>query len=108
MRHLSAIASEWRKVRLTWQEFVAVFRIYNRRAELRRLLEWASRKRLIRPHRLYQSRLLDEEQRLACYTVRSPNIVTYAYLLHKFIKVAFPPPRYYRKGSAAKYRRPDA
>lgn len=78
-------------------------RILQRTDELVDLFLWARRKGLERPLRCYQSRLVDEENRLFRAAVRTPRLVQLACIVHRFKKQLLPTPRYYR-GYAAKYR----
>ncbi len=90
--------------RLFCQHFWALLRTLNRRAELERLISWATCKRLTGPREFYRSRLLDEEVRLSRYALRSPRwVVTLAYLVHCFNRLVFPPRRHMRRGAAASY-----
>lgn len=92
------------KFRLASQHFWLLLRTLNRRAELERLVIWATRKRLAGPREFYRSRLLDEEVRLSRYTTTSPRlVVTLANLVHYSNRLAFPPRRYMRRGAAAAY-----
>jgi hypothetical protein len=89
---------------VVWRLFWTILRLLNRRAELERLVSWATRKSLPGPRGFYHSRLLDEEVRLSRYTITSPRlVVTLAYLLHNFNRLVFPPRRYMRRGAAAAY-----
>jgi hypothetical protein len=90
--------------RLVLRDFCAILRTLNRRAELKRLVKWAIRKRLPGPRSLYQNRLLVEEVRLTGYTLRSRRLVIWARVAHQFNYMINPPPRYSAKGSAAIYR----
>src|SRR5579859_3183959 len=88
----------------TAQEFSAIYKILSRYRELEHLIEWATRKKLSGPCRLYQSRLADEEQRLTRIAWRSPNVLSLARWLYCAIQLISPTPHYRAKGSASKYR----
>jgi hypothetical protein len=88
-----------------WREIGNVWSILSRRAELARLCRWAARKRLPYPYRLYRTRLLDEELRLSRAAVQRPRLTAFAGCLHAVLRSLFPPPRYYRRGSARHYTR---
>jgi hypothetical protein len=77
----------------------------NRRAELLRLIQWAERKQLAGPLRCYQARLADVEIRLQRYAIHNPHLTRWTRRFHRLCRVLMPPPRYYRRGSAAGYRR---
>jgi hypothetical protein len=83
---------------------LAVLRCLQRRSELRQLVQWAQRKRLSKPLRLYQNRLLDEEIRLNHYTLQRPRPTLTLRWIFWFYKRLVPAPRYYRRGSAVWYR----
>lgn len=97
---ITELSNAW----LACQYFWPLLHTLNRRAELERLIAWATRKRLTGPREFYRSRLLDEEMRLSRYAITAPRwVVTLAYLLHNFNRLAFPPRRYMRRGAAAPY-----
>lgn len=83
----------------------AILSNYNRCRELRRLVSWAERKRLTRPHRLYRFRLQDAEVRLAAYQLRYPRLCRIAWIVHCFNGLCFPAPAYPRSGLAQDFRR---
>ena len=82
-----------------------VYNSLGRRAELKRLVKWANRKRLPGPERAYRDRMSDEEFRLATYTFRYPRLVRIATFLFVINNWLVPPPRYHRPGAARAYRR---
>jgi len=85
-------------------EFWTMMYLLNRRAEIARLVLWATRKHLPGPRKYYQARLLDEEVRLSRQILVTPRfIVTLAYLVHNVNRLVFPPPHYLPKSSAAGY-----
>lgn len=90
----------------TIDTFYTIYCALNRRADLERLVAWATRKRRPGPRRLYLSRLRDEEQRLARYGMRSPRLVGWAMAAHRLHALLSPRPRYPARGSAAAYRTP--
>ena len=90
-------------IRCRWLEFASLQGIFNRRRELMRLSQWASKKRLTGPRRLYQRRLEQEEIRLARVVVRSPGITRIAWIINLVGHLLCSEPRYHR-GVAARYR----
>lgn len=92
-------------LRNRWLAFQAVYCCLARQAELKRLVQWARRKRLPGPERAYRGRLTDGEARLAAYTLRHPGLVRIATGLFVVNNWLVPPPRYCRPGSARAYRR---
>ena len=91
-------------LQLSLHEFCAIYNILSRRYELERLIEWATRKKLIDPRRLYQSRWADEERRLTRVSWRSPRILCLVRFLFCANQIILPTRHYHAKGSAAKYR----
>lgn len=90
--------------RSNWREFYSILCAFNRRTELQRLVEWAERKKLSHPLKLYQNRLADEEKHLFRYRLQSPRLTAYASLLHQLTHILLPAPRYLARGSARGYR----
>src|SRR5260221_6296311 len=90
-------------VAVTLQEFRGIYVALNRRAELKRLIQWAILKKLAGPNRLYQYRLQDEEMRLRLYRDRTPHLFNLANMLYRASLVVRTTPRYPTKGSAAIY-----
>ncbi len=90
-------------MRHTWREFWVILRLHNRRAELQRLVRWATRKRLPGPRTCYERHLDDVELRLFRYRVHFPTVTRWARWTHRIKCVLFPPPRYPARGSAAGY-----
>ena len=82
----------------------SILQTFNRGNELSRLIQWAERKQLEKPLRLYQNRFGDEERRLFCYTVSSPRLTSLARFLYQFNRLISPSPRYAPVGSARIYR----
>ena len=97
-------ASRWHRAWSKWQDFCAVYRLLNRKAELERLVRWAERKGLPGPREAYQCKVEDEERRLLQHTFRSPSLVRRARLLHWFSQAFRATPRSLAKGSAVAYR----
>lgn len=85
-------------------EIIGLVGVLNRRAELQQLIHWSKRKRLSHPQKLYQFRLQDEEIRLNRYLVRYPAMTIWTCRFYGLWQSLAPKPRYYRRGSAAKYR----
>src|SRR5688572_21679225 len=88
------------------REIYAILFCLNCRHELKRLIQWAQRKRLEKSLRLYLSRLEDVERRLFRYRATTPNLTTYAQGLHLLQKLLNPAPPYPPRGSAVGYRYP--
>ena len=86
------------------QQFYAIYCALNRQAELQRLVEWASRKRLKGPRNYYQLCLQDTQRRIFTLQVRSPRLTTLAWSLQYFNTLLFPTPRYFPSGAAKAYR----
>jgi len=86
------------------KKFYTILSILNREAELGRLVDWATRKRLPDPRKAYQNRLADEERRLFRYTLDHPGLTVWTRRLRWLGSILSPTPRYYPRGSAAKYR----
>lgn len=74
-RAISNRITNYARAKSAWQEFWAILRSLNRRAELGRLVAWATRKQLPGPREFYQSRLLDEEIRMSRHVIVSPRFV---------------------------------
>lgn len=85
-------------------KIVTFLQILNRRNELRRLVTWASRKRLSMPLRLYHIRLTDEERWLFRYRINAPWKLLAARIIFRFKQMITPSLRYIPKGSAKAYR----
>ena len=85
-------------------EFFALYSAVSRKAELERLIDWAVRKHLPGPQKLYKNRLQDEELHLARHNMYYPRLVYLAYVLYGLSQLISPTPRYLPKGSAWKYR----
>jgi len=85
-------------------EVIGLIGVLNRRAELQQLIHWSKHRRLSRPKKLYRFRLQDEEIRLSRYLVRYPTLTIWTRRIHALWRSLSPTPRYYRRGSAAKYR----
>lgn len=90
-----------------WNDFRAISGALHRRAELQQLIRWATRKRLTKPLRLYEIRLKEEEARLLQYQCHSRRLTFWTQIIYWIGILIAPAPRYYRKGSAAKYRSPN-
>ena len=72
--------------------------------ELKRLMEWARRKRLAGVRRHYEQQLNRLDERLLIYRARNRRIFMLVQWIHCFKTQLQPLPVYY-KGYAAKYRR---
>jgi len=78
--------------RLTAQ-IPVIWSCLGRRAELDELVEWAKRKKLPHPLRLYANRLADEEARLLRYTVLYPRLTSEVRRMFGFVRTVTPAPR---------------
>lgn len=83
---------------------VVILKALERQAELEELIAWAQKKRLKRPLKHYQIRLLDEEQRLAFYNIRHPKLLEFCEWLRVFRAQLKGNRSDFTKGTAAKYR----
>ncbi len=77
---------------------------FHRRRELKRLIKWARHKSLDGPQNAYTKKLIDEEMRLMLHKMRSPHLVTWAYVLVLINWLIIPESRFYRRGHAAKFK----
>ncbi len=92
------------KVARTGYEVQMVLRAIKRRQDLYGLIDWANRKQLAGPLKLYWCRAIDEEHRLVRYGARYPHLTKLAYRIHR-LRTAFSlTPVYYVRGSASQYR----
>jgi len=87
-----------------WNDFWSAVHSLNRKAELLRLAQWAKRKRLVGPLKLYLTRLRQEETLIMRLRVRNPKMLAAARFMHCISNLVSPTPRYYPKGSASHYR----
>ena len=87
------------------QQFCAIVRSFNRRAELTRLVSWAKRKRYAGPRRHYEKRLAEEDLRISIYMTRFTTLSRYARLVYQFNCLISPLSYVPAKGSGAVYRR---
>jgi len=92
------------RYRNNWNDFWSAVHSLNRKTELLRLVQWAKRKRLTGPLKLYLTRLRQEEASIMRLRARSPKILVGARLVHCISNIVSPTPRYYPKGSAKRYR----
>ncbi len=88
----------------SWWVCRQVMRHLNRRADLERLLRWAIRKRLPGPRTTYERQMGHTVRTLVTYKAHHPRLVRWALRLHRLNSLLNPPPRYWAKGSARKYR----
>ena len=96
--------SRWYSHRLTLRDATTIWRYLYRRADLERLVHWATRKRLSGPRTHYQTLLVDTEQRLLQCQLRHPRLAWWLRFIFGLITQVFAPRYHYRKGAAAKYR----
>lgn len=88
----------------SWWVWRQVMQHLNRRADLERLQRWAARKRLPGPRTTYERQLSRTVRTLVMYKAHHPKLVRWAFRLHRLNALLNPPPRYWAKGSAKKYR----
>ena len=96
--------TRWYRFLQTWHQFWAILYTFNRHTELGRLMVWADRKQLRGPLRSYVQHRQREEERLAYYATRFPQLMKHARRLHAVGNLISPAPRFSAKGSAASYR----
>ncbi len=87
-----------------WNDFNTVLGALHRRTELEELIQWAARKRLSGPAKLYRSRHTDEETIIARVATRSPLLFFWARAGFHLNRVVSAKLQYKPKGSAARYR----
>lgn len=87
-----------------WHDLWSALHSLNRKAELLRLIQWAKRKRLIGPLKLYLTRLRQEEAMQMRVWARNPRMFSCARFMHCISNIVSPTPRFYQKGSAKHYR----
>jgi|SRR5579859_2527135 len=104
-RYITTAPYRQRSFWLTLGEFWAIYGCLTRQAELRRLVQWAAKKRLKYPRKCYLSTLADEERRIFSYRVNAPQLTLAASGLQCLNSILNPTPRYHPRGSAAAYRR---
>lgn len=92
------------QLRYSWNHFTRIFRLLNRKAELKRLIKWAKRKKYNKPLRLYRTRLEDTELLLLRNTVKNPKIFRRIRMFHFLAHLIIAEPKYPKKGIAAHYR----
>lgn len=88
----------------SWLKWRRVMVALDRVADLKRLVKWAERKRLPGPRAAYERKLHAAVNALLVYKSYYPGLVKWAHRLHWLKGQLSPPPRYWSKGSAAKYR----
>jgi hypothetical protein len=93
----------WR-YKIAWLTFRAILNSLRQQDELEQLECWATRKRLIGVRNHYRRLLVDVENRLLRYRLRSPFIYELAYWWRIAVQQIVGEPHYYQRGSAAKYK----
>jgi hypothetical protein len=83
---------------------IVILKALERQAELEELIAWAQRKRLKRPLKHFQIRLLDEEQRLAFYNMRHPKLLEFCEWLRIFRAQIKGNRSGFKRGKVSKYR----
>ena len=73
--------------------------------QLTELTHWAKRKRLTRPLKYYKWKLQEIEIRLCHYRLRHLQLLTLCEWSYTAYQMMIPKPDFYKKGSAAKYKR---
>ena len=94
----------WYSYRFAWLQYTSILGMYYQRDELERLIRWAHRKKLISVREHYQRLLCDVEMRLSAKAIRYRRLAWIADIAHYTQVTLVPPPRFYSKGAAAKYR----
>jgi hypothetical protein len=94
----------WHRIWSKWLAFCAVYRTLNRKGELERLVQWASRKKLAGPKNAYERKIVEEERRLIRHASQSPRLVRWAHLLRWLSLAIRTTPKYAVRGSASAYR----
>jgi hypothetical protein len=89
---------------LLWRDFWTIWNTLERRDDLERLVTWATRKRLAGVKNYYKRLLTDTELLFTERNMRRPKLSFWALHLHFTFRMLFPPPRYYKKGAALRYR----
>lgn len=87
-----------------WLDFTTAVTLFNREADLQRLVQWAVRKRLAHPRRLYEWRLQETQEAMQRIRYRTPVAFRLAYLIVLIGELLHSRPLYPKKGSAANYR----
>ena len=95
---------QFSRLRFKWLAWQRVIVTLNRIADLGRLVKWANRKGLPGPESAYRFQLDRAEQRLEVYSSHFPRLVRWARFLRWLNALLNPPPRYWPKGSASKYK----
>jgi hypothetical protein len=88
-----------------WRRVQGILTGLHRHDEFTRLVQWAKRKHLPNSQRSYQYKLMDEEVRLNRYAIQFPHLMRWARGLYIINKLVTTSPKYYAKGSGAKFRR---
>jgi hypothetical protein len=89
---------------LLWCDFWAISGTLERRDDLERLVAWATRKKLAGVKNYYKRLLTDTELLLADRNIRRPKLSFWSIQLYFAYRILFPPPSYYKKGAALRYR----
>ena len=92
--------SQWQ---FEWCCCQRILLLYHNRYDLKQLSDWAWRKRLPKPQKAYERKVLHIEQEIADLRMRYPKAAQWAYMLYGINRFVTPKPRY-TKGYAAKYR----
>lgn len=89
---------------LKWCDFWSIWQIVERRNDLERLVNWASRKKLrgVREH--YKYLLMETEICLADKNIRRHNLTIWATHLNFLFRAFFPQQNHFKKGAAVRYR----
>ncbi len=88
-----------------WRLWVGAMDALNRLYELRNLVRWAQRRGLAGPRDAYRWKLAEAASDFFAYRIYHPRLVRWVARLHRLNRLLNPPPRWYRKGAAARYAR---
>lgn len=86
-----------------WLTFRSIWSVLEHQHNLTNLIQWAKRKRLTSPRKLYEWKLQEVEVRLCNYRLRDPQKLVMCEWLYAAYQM-ITEPSYYKKGSAARYR----
>ena len=103
---ISTIPSQnvWNHWGLTWRAAAQGWLYLHRRADLERLIQWATRKRLLGPRMHYRMLRMDTEQRLLQHQFRYPRLTWWLRFFFALSAMLLPSQHYHRKGAASKYK----
>lgn len=95
---------KYQDFKYNWKQFRAMFRLLNRKAELKRLEKWSRRNKYIGPLRLYRSCIQETEFILMKLGMKNPRMLRRTRILHFLGHLITTAPKYPKKGMASHYR----